>query len=119
MNKLRNTFITALFMFLSSNLVLAENYIMLSNEPIVKVETPNSSVICVKPITSLLNEKKTLIITPIADGTAEFKVKLKNRVLAYKATVKDGKIDFQGNRVIKIVPLDLPPEMLPTKEVNK
>lgn len=119
MNKLRNTIITALFMFLSSNLVLAENYIMLSNEPITKVEISNSNVICVKPLTSLLNEKKTIIISPITDGTAEFKVKLKNRVLAYKATVKDGKIDFQGNRVIKIIPLDLPPEILPKQEVTK
>lgn len=113
MNKLKNILYTSVLMVLSTNFAFAENYIMMSNESISAVECSNCGVICVKPLATLMNEKKTIIITPLKDGSAEFKVKLKNRTLTYKATVKDGKIDFDGNRVIKIVPLDLPPEFLP------
>lgn len=113
MNKFKNILFITVLMLFSANLVFAENYIMMSNESITAVECSDCGVICVKPLATLMNEKKTIIITPIKDGSAEFKVKLKNRTLTYKAIVKDGKIDFTGNRVIKIVPLDLPPEFLP------
>lgn len=113
MRKFKTILITTVLMVFSTNLVFAENYIMMSNESITAVECSNCGVICVKPLATLMNEKKTIIITPVKDGSAEFKVKLKNRTLTYKAVVKDGKIDFTGNRVIKIVPLDLPPEFVP------
>lgn len=113
MTKLKNILYTSVLMILSTNFAFAENYIMMSNESITAVECSNCGVICVKPIATLMNDKKTIIITPVKDGTAEFKVKLKNRTLTYKAVVKDEKINFSGNRVIKIVPLDLPPEFVP------
>lgn len=113
MCKFKNALITTVLMIFSSNIVFAENYIMMSNESILSVDCSNCGVVAVKPLTTIMNDKKTIIITPIKDGTAEFKVKLKNRTLTYKAVVKDGKIDFTGNRVIKIVPLDLPPEFIP------
>ena len=113
MYKFKNLLFTILLMIFSANFVFAENYIMMSNESITAVECSNCGVICVKPLTTLMNEKKTIIITPVKDGSAEVKVKLKNRTLSYKVVVKDGKIDFSGNRVIKIVPLDLPPEFVP------
>lgn len=119
MNKYKSFFITTVLMLFSSNFALAENYIMMSNESITSVDCSNCGVICVKPLANIMNDKKTIIITPVKDGSAEFKVKLKNRTLTYKAVVKDGKIDFTGNRVIKIVPLDLPPEFVPQGNSNK
>lgn len=113
MNKFKNILITTVLMLLSANIVSAENYIMLSNESITAVECSDTGVICVKPLATLMNDKKTIIISPLKDGTAEFKVKLKHRTLCYKAIVKDCQIEFKGNRVIKIVPLDLPPEIIP------
>jgi len=114
MNKLFKTILyTSAFTILFTNVAKAENYIMLSNESITAVECQNSGVISVKPLSTLMNDKRTIIISPLKDGVADFKVKLKNRTLGYKATVKDNKIEFKGNRVIKIVPLDLPPEILP------
>lgn len=120
MNKFKNILFTTVLMLLSANIVSAENYIMLSNESITAVDCSNPDVISVKPLSTLMNDKKTIIISPLKDGTAEFKVKLKHRTLCYKAVVKDCKIDFNGNRVIKIVPLDLPPEISPqcSKEDN-
>ena len=119
MSKFKNILITTVLMLLSTNLVFAENYILLSNEPITKVECVNSGVISVKPLTSLMNEKKTLLISPLKNGTGEFSIKLKYRTLNYKAIVKDGKIEFKGNSFLKIVPLDLPPEILPQNEECK
>lgn len=113
MKNFKNILFTTLLMLFSSNFAFAENYIMMSNEPIKAVECNNSDVICIRPLSTLMNEKKNIIISPVKDGSAEFKVKLKNRTLNYKAVVKNGKIDFSGNRVIKIVPLDLPPEFIP------
>lgn len=107
---------TAIAILCSANIAFADNYIMLSNENIDSVECIDSGVLSLKPLASLMNDKRTIIISPIKDGIANFKVKLKNRTLCYKAVVKDGKIDFHGNRVIKIVPLDLPPEVLPQSE---
>ena len=113
MHKFKNILITTVLILFSTNLAFAENYIMMSNESILSVDCSNCGVVAVKPLATLMNDKKTVIITPLKDGTAEFKVKLKHRTLSYKAVVKDGKIDFSGNRIIKIVPLDLPPEFVP------
>ena len=116
MNKFKNIFITTVLMLFATNIAFAENYILLSNEPITKVECSTGGVISVRPLTSLMNEKKTLLVCPIKDGVGEFSIKLKYRTLDYKAIVKDGKIEFKGNRFLKIVPLDLPPEILPQNE---
>lgn len=108
---LKTVLITTILVFLSTNSVFAENYILMSPEAITEVEC-QGGVISVKPLTTLMNEKKTMIISPIKNGSTEFKVKLKNRSLSYRAVVNDGKIEFHGNKVIKIVPLDLPPEFV-------
>lgn len=119
MYKFKNVLITSILLLFATNFAQAENYILLSNEPITKVECVNSGVISVKPLTSLMNEKKTLLISPLKNGTGEFSIKLKYRTLNYKAIVKDGKIEFKGNSFLKIVPLDLPPEILPQNEECK
>lgn len=119
MYKFKNVLISSIFLLFATNFAQAENYILLSNEPITKVECINPSVISVKPLTSLMNEKKTLLILPLKNGIGEFSIKLKYRTLNYKAIVKDGKIEFKGNNFLKIVPLDLPPEILPQNEECK
>lgn len=119
MIKLKNLFYSIVMLIIVANAGFANSYIMLANYPITAVEGDKSNVVCVKPMTSLMNEKKSIIVTPLKDGVGEFKVKLKNRTLTYKAIVKDGQIEFQGNRVIKIVPLDLPPEVMPENGVCK
>ena len=105
------------FMFVTSDVVQAENYILLSTELIENVENCNPDIISIKPLATLMNDKKNIIVSPLKDGVAQFKIVLKRRTLCYKAVVKDDKIEFKGNMAIKIVPLDLPPEILPQGDV--
>jgi len=113
-------FLITIAVLCSANMVFADSCIMISESDITEIKCPQNSVICIKALTTLSNEKRSVIVTSLKDGECEFVLKIKNRSCTYKADVKNGKMTITGSSKIKILPVDLPPEAaLPTEECNK
>ena len=116
MGKIKRIIITILTM-MSVNCAFADSCLMVSPSSITKVECGNSEIISYHILSSLLNEKKSLIVTSKKDGETSFSVYLNNKKCDYKATVKGDKLEIKGDKIIKILTIDLPPEV--TGEANQ
>lgn len=95
------------------NIAHAESCIMITDMDITDIKCDNHGVIDVKLLTTLSNEKRTIIVSSLKDGDAGFSVKLKNKYYDYKVSVTGGKLKINGDTKIKILPVDLPSEVLP------
>lgn len=100
-----------LIMILPFNMAYADSYIMISPDNIKEITCSNNSVVSFNLLSTLLNEKKSVILTALSDGSANLTVKLKSKKCDYKISVQNGKMDIKGDRFIKILPIDLPPEL--------
>ena len=101
-----------IFMMMPVNFAFADSYIMVSPEEIKSVECQNNSVIGINLLSTLMNERKSVIVTSLTDGYSAFSIKLKHRKCDYKAYIKDGKMTIKGDKYIKVLPVDLPPELI-------
>ena len=93
--------------------VFADSCIMISETSITDIKCKDCGIINVKPLLSLSNEKKSIMVTSLRDGQTELTIKIKNKSCCYKVTVSNGKLKICGDNKIKILPVDLPPEVLP------
>lgn len=113
-------FLITIVALCSANLAFADSYIMISDYDISEIKCNDESIVSVKALTTLSNEKKSLIVSSIKDGQTEFSIKVKNKIRTYKIDIKNDKITITGDKATKILPIDLPPEALPTtEECNK
>lgn len=111
-------FIT-LFALCSASSVFANNYIMVSPDNITKIDCSNNNVVNMHILTTLTNDKKSVIVTPVADGETTFAIYLKGKKCDYKAKVTNNSLEIKGDKTIKILPLDLPPELTGSEETTK
>ena len=103
----------------SAGTVFANNYIMLAPDNITKIECANNNVLNMHILSTLTNEKKSLIVTPANSGETSFAIIMKNKKCDFKATVNGDNLTIKGDKTIKILPLDLPPELVKSEEKNK
>lgn len=96
--------------FLGIDTSYADSYIMISPDNITEVECPNCDIVDIHVLNSIMNDKKSVIVTATGDGSSHFALRLKSKRCDYKATVQGGKLDIKGDKYIKIFPIDLPPE---------
>ncbi len=108
-----------LFAISSASTVFANNYIMLSPDNITKIECANNNVLNMHILSTLTNEKKSVIVTPAGSGETNFAIYLKHKKCDYKATVNGDNLTIKGDKTIKILPLDLPPELINSEEKSK
>ena len=108
--KLLKSILLAGLMFAGMNISYAESYIMISPENITEVECPNCDIIDIHVLNSIMNDKKSVIVTSVGDGSSHFALKLKNKRCDYKAVVSKGKMEIKGDSHVKFMPIDLPPE---------
>ncbi len=100
----------------SANFAFADSYIMISDYDISEIKCSDESVVSVKALTTLSNERKSIIVSSIKDGQTEFTIKVKNKIHTYKVDINNNKMTISGDKSTKILPIDLPPEALPTTE---
>ena len=115
MNDFKRAIIT-LITLLITNIAYADSYIMITDNKISEISCTDNSVINLNILTTLSNEKRSLIVSSIKDGCCEFTIKLNKSNYKYKAMVENGKLKISGSSKIKILPIDLPPEILPKGE---
>jgi len=110
--KLLKYIVITLFALLSVNFAYADSCIMISPVSITKVDNENAKFLKFHIISNLDNDKKSVIVTSTQDGEGTFFIKTKNnKKCDYKASVKTGKIEIKGDSTIKILTLDIPPEL--------
>ncbi len=93
------------------NYAFADSCILVSPADILKVECSNNNVVGFHILSTLTNEKRSVIVNSISDGEANFSLRLKNKKCDYKAVVKNGRLEIKGDKYIKVLPVDLPPEL--------
>lgn len=96
----------------SVNFAMANSCIMVSPQEIGSVTCADNNVASFHILSTLMNEKKSLIVTSLSDGEINFTINLKNKKCDYKAKVSNGKLEIKGDKFIKILDIDLPPEAL-------
>lgn len=115
MKELKKAIITIISILLA-NVAYADSCIMITDYKINEVSCTDNSVISLNILTTLANEKRSIIVTSLKDGNCEFTIKLNKSNHKYKAVVENGKLKISGSGKIKILPVDLPPEILPKGE---
>lgn len=108
--KLLKSILLAVLMFAGMNISYADSYIMISPENITEIECPNCDIIDIHVLNSIVNDKKSAIVTAVGDGSSHFAFRLKGKRCDYKAVVSGGKLEIKGDSYIKFMPIDLPPE---------
>lgn len=106
------------FIMISENYAFAESCIMVAPANITKVECKNNNVLRINILSTLYNEKKSAIATSLCDGETSFALYMKHKKCDYKAKVKNGKLEIKGDSTIKVLSIDLPPELKTTEECN-
>lgn len=102
-----------LILFVSVNMALANSCIIISPYNISRVESESSGFLNFHLLSTLDNTKRSVIVTPFQDGEGCFAIRLKNnRKCDYKACVKDGKLEIKGDTTLKVLPIDVPPELM-------
>ena len=119
MFNLKTLFLTLLVILYSVNIAFADSYIMISDNPITEIRCNNESVVSIRALTTLTNEKTSFIVTANKDGKTSFTVKNKSGCYDYVAKVKSGKLTISGDNQIKIISIDLPQEFTQSGDCAK
>lgn len=100
-----------IFFCLSLKSFALEDYILLSKVPVKKVTSSNKEVIIAHILTTIMNEKNTLIIKSIGKGKAVLTFTIEDEVFDVAVNVKDNKTVFKNkNTNFEFIKIDLPPE---------
>jgi len=118
-SKLLKRFVIIFMSMMSVNFAFADSCLMVAPSNITKVECKNNNVLTLNILTTLAKEKKSVVVSSKQDGETTFFIYMKNKKCDYKATVSNGKLKIKGDSAIKILPVDLPPELEITDEVVK
>ena len=111
--KILKYIVVTLFGLISINFAYADSCIMLSPVTITKVECGSANFIKFHILSTLDNDKKSIILTSVKDGEGSFAVRTKNnKKYEYKASVKDNCLEIKGDSLIKILKIDIPPELI-------
>ena len=103
-------------MLLCANTVFAQSCIMVSPSEITKIDGGDNNVVEFHILSTLMNEKKSVIVSSKSDGETSFAIYLKNKKCDYKAKVCGDKLEIKGDKTIKVLTIDLPPTALSGKE---
>ena len=108
-----NKFLTTIFILCFSLQAQAlEDFIMSTDSKISDIKIKDTSVININPLTTILNEKNTLFITPIKIGETSFSLQKNNKIFNFNVVVKDNETIISENDEFEIVSLDTHPQIL-------
>lgn len=109
---MKKLLITILLICNISPAIAFENYMILSESPIKSVSTQNNIVIA-KPIFTINNEKKIVILTPQKTGKTKIFIKLTDgneNIIEVKVTNK--KTDIKELKGFEYFTMDMPPDKI-------
>lgn len=105
-------------MFISLEVMAFDDYIVLSKMPVKKVVSSDEEVVRANVLTTLMNEKDTVLVKSVAKGKAVLSFEFYGSKIDVPFEVKDKKTTFKlkDTDTLQFVKIDIPPEYLEVDE---
>ena len=106
-----NKYILTLLSFLITLPVLAyEDCIITTNGKLTDIKIQHNDIVDVFPLTTIMNDKNTLIIHPLKDGATKFTVIKNNKdKFLFSVKVTDEQTEINANEGFEVITIDCPP----------
>lgn len=105
--------ITALLLIFSLQAYAYEDYIITTKGKLTNILIEDNTVINVYPITTVMNKKNTLMVTPLKEGKTSFSVLKNNKeTVSFEVIVEKNKTTIADVKTFDILALDRPYEEL-------
>ena len=103
--------ILTVFFIFSAPAFAFEDYIITNNSKLTDIRIENHDVIDVFPLTTVMNEKNTLIVHPLKTGRSNFSVLKNNKnIILFSVKVDNEKTTILPVDGFEIFKLDTPPD---------
>ncbi len=95
-----------------NNVKIFEDYLILSQKAVKKASSSNTQIVDIKILTTVMNERTTVIVSPKSKGIAKITLIIDDTSYEIKVNVKDNKTILTPKiSVFEYIQLDLPPYM--------
>ena len=109
---MKKIILTTLIFLTSLQAQAFEDFILSTDSKISNIKIKDTSVININPLTTILNEKNILFITPIKIGETSFSLQKEDKIFNFNVVVKDKETIISKNDEFEIVSLDTHPQIL-------
>lgn len=99
-----------------------DDYIMTSDKPVKSVKSSDESVVKIRPVFTIDNNKQTIIITPQKKGKAEITVNLVDKDVTVIVEITQEQTIFKADNDFTFFPMDIPDEaieVLPPPDIRE
>lgn len=107
---MKKILIIALISLFTSQAQAFEDYIITTNGKLTHISIENNQIIDVFPLITVMNEKNTLIVHPLKEGTTNFSIKKNLKEdYTFKVDISNNETRISDNKDFKIISIDKPP----------
>ena len=99
-----------------------DDYIMTSDKPVKSVKSSDESVVKIRPVFTIDNNKQTIIITPQKKGKAEITVNLVDKDVTVIVEITQEQTIFKADNDFAFFTMDIPDEaieVLPPPDIRE
>ena len=98
-----------------------EDYMIISNSPVKSVTVQNQEVLDAKPVFTINNEKKIIIITPKTNGKTKINIDLFDKKETLDVKIESEKTTIKPLKDFNYYSVDIPPEeyIIPPPPANE
>ena len=90
-----------------------EEYMIISNSAVKSVAVQNQEILEAKPVFTIDNQKKIILITPLKEGKTKLNINLiDNNKETLDIKIENGKTHIKQNKKFNYFTIDIPPENL-------
>ena len=93
-----------------------EDYMIVSKTPVKSVTAENNKIVEVKPVFTIDNEKKIIILTPISSGKTKIIVNTTEGEKIFDIKITDKKTTIKSDEGFEYFQIDNPPEEIEIPE---
>ncbi|MBE7709747.1 MAG: hypothetical protein E7Z93_04780 [Cyanobacteria bacterium SIG32] len=109
------------FLILSAPVYAFENYMVISNSPVKSVTVQNKEILDAKPVFTIDNQKKIIIITPKSNGKTKINIDLFDKKETLDIKIDTDKTTIKLHKGFNYFSIDIPPEeyIIPLPPANE
>ena len=98
-----------------------EDYMIISNSPVKSVAVQNQEILDAKPVFTIDNKKKVIIITPKSNGKTKINIDLFDKKETLDIKIDTNKTTIKPHKGFNYFSVDIPPEeyIIPLPPANE
>lgn len=98
-----------------------EDYMIISNSPVKSVAVQNQEILDAKPVFTIDNKKKVIIITPKSNGKTKINIDLFDKKETLDVKIDTNKTTIKPHKGFNYFSVDIPPEeyIIPLPPANE